>query len=235
MLILIAIVAVILFLLLPAVSKVRARSQQVACANNLKQLAAGVLSYETVHGRFPPGAWPANVPLAERSSWLVAILPHLDADHGGQPPDPATPLKLTQCPFALPSVATCYLGVAGVGPDPATLPLKDPNAGVFGYDRVVTTKDMRRGGSWTILIAEGVGGGPWSQTGSATVRGFDPANWPHIADGQPWRGFDPQPITVVALADGRVAQVGADLDRKKLELAVTLAAEVQELLPNEWW
>ena len=49
---------------------------------------------------------------------------------------------------------THYVGVAGVGADAATLPLSDPRAGVFGYDRKTSLRDIKDGHSTTMLLTE---------------------------------------------------------------------------------
>jgi hypothetical protein len=117
---------------------------------------------------------------------------------------------------------TNYLGVAGVGEEAAEVPLSDPRAGFFGYDRRLTQADLMDGAATTLMLAEAVDGGPWTAGGKATVRGL-------AADGRPYLGRDGQftslhrRVTNVAFADASVRPLSSAVSPKVLEALATVA------------
>jgi prepilin-type N-terminal cleavage/methylation domain-containing protein/prepilin-type processing-associated H-X9-DG protein len=114
----IAIIAVLIALLLPAVQKVREAANRMACANNLKNLGLALHHYENTHSRFPPGGvdrpFPeAGVTTRTTHGWGTFILPFIeqeslasrydwDKSHSALENQPVaeTQLRIFQCPSA---------------------------------------------------------------------------------------------------------------------------------------
>jgi len=73
----IAIVAVLLGLLLPAVQKVRAAAAGLSCRNNLKQIGLGLHNHHAALGRLPAGR---GMPAPRIFSAHAQLLPYLEQD-----------------------------------------------------------------------------------------------------------------------------------------------------------
>jgi prepilin-type N-terminal cleavage/methylation domain-containing protein len=87
LLVVIAIIGILVSLLLPAVQSAREAARRIQCRNSLKNLALGVLNYESTYGGLPPvtaaepnqGALYGTVDLIEvHLSWIVRVLPFVE-------------------------------------------------------------------------------------------------------------------------------------------------------------
>jgi prepilin-type N-terminal cleavage/methylation domain-containing protein len=86
LLVVIAIIAILVALLLPAVQSSREAGRRASCSNKLRQLALGVLNFESAQRRYPSGGETkaTDCPLSGSSavdggpSWSVLILPYCE-------------------------------------------------------------------------------------------------------------------------------------------------------------
>ncbi|QDT99212.1 Type II secretion system protein G precursor [Gimesia aquarii] len=77
-LVVMAIIAILIALILPAVQNAREAARRTQCKNNLKQIGLALHNYQSTHSRFPPG-FCADL-ATDGGEWSVhaRLLPHLE-------------------------------------------------------------------------------------------------------------------------------------------------------------
>ncbi len=199
----------------------------------------------------------AGVNLENRLSWGVVMLPLMDQRRNptvelfpliddklpwlAEPNQKAARVRLPAllCPENTPQVPsgepaiTCYVGIAGVGPNAAALPPGAPRAGAFRYDGPTPFERITDGLSQTLLFGETRNDvGPWLRGGPSTVRGFDDApGAPALVGGQ-FGGYFPVG-TNFALCDGSVRMFSARTSAQVLLGMATIAGKEVDVLPGE--
>ena len=160
LLVVIAIFAILLGLLLPAVQKVREAASRMSSQNNLKQIMLACMNYESTYGKLPPGLDAKNF------STAVYILPYVEQNNVFNAIDMKKPvdeqakniralkIKIFESPRDFVPVdpdalgPTSYLYVAGSKP-----PLKE-NDGIFYFESKTRLVDITDGTSNTIACVE---------------------------------------------------------------------------------
>ncbi|MEZ5948041.1 MAG: hypothetical protein R3C12_02140 [Planctomycetaceae bacterium] len=175
----------------PAVGEANAEPAQHPFALKLQGLGTRVTAYREPRGHFPPALWEqTGSPPGRAFSWLAGLDPTLERDASLLPQwnlpwddplndrfvrrkrddllNPEIPLQVGGDRYP----ASHVVGIAGVGPRAAELPLSDPRAGIFGWNRTTRMDDVKDGLSQT-LLATGVTGKltSWAD-GTASVRAF---------------------------------------------------------------
>jgi hypothetical protein len=221
------------------------------CFGHLKQLSVALHHYHDTHGAFPAGTVVGSAKSPEdRLSWLVSVLPffesedlfrQIDQTHAWKAernqPFTSIPVKYFRCPSrfdgddpAAPSV-TSYLGLAGIGVGSETVPLDDPRAGMFGYERRPRLKDVKDGLGTTLLILEAdTLVGPWASGGPATVRPLRAGLQPYLGPGRQFGGIhriEGRTVTNVVFADGSLRSFQETVEPRVLEALATIAGGEQ--------
>jgi prepilin-type processing-associated H-X9-DG protein len=205
-----------------------------------------------------------GVPPENRLSWALALMPGVDQQKNPvervlQQVDPNQPwlaeanqqasrirMPVFLCPEQTPRVPadapaiTCYVGIAGLGPDAATLQLLDgrptpTRAGAFRYEAITPFERITDGLSQTLLFSEtATEPGPWLRAGPATVRGLDdsPTAPPPIGPNGQFGGFFPTGVNM-AFCDGSVRFFTRQTSPGVLFNLATIAGGDQEPIPGD--
>lgn len=252
LLVVLAIMAVIIGMLLPATRRVRTASVRMQCSNHLKQLMMGVHSFqdasqssdlprssesERPDGAFlPPGCFGPETKPNERLSWMVAVLPYVEennlyqrfdlkAGYVGNLPVSQAPINLFHCPSASEKTQagiTTYVALSGITPGAASHPKDAAGNGFMGYHRQTSLTMITDGTSNTIALIE-----TRSDNGPWACGGTATLRGLNFADvpliGNQRSFGAHDTIANVAFADGSVRAIRSSVDPRALAAAVTIA------------
>jgi prepilin-type N-terminal cleavage/methylation domain-containing protein/prepilin-type processing-associated H-X9-DG protein len=121
LLVVITIIGILIALLLPAVQAAREAARRAQCTNNIKQLALGCLTHESMTKRYPTNGWSwgwtgdadRGTDWRQPGGWIYNILPFIDQqplhDLGlGLSPWNSTEKKAAQTQAMCMPLAVCY-------------------------------------------------------------------------------------------------------------------------------
>ena len=106
LLVVVAILAVLVALLLPAVQAARESARRGQCGNNLKQLAIATEAHKALIGHFPTGGWNESSLLAAGSGadwnqprgWCYTLLPFMEMKAAYDAVTTSSPIPVFACP-----------------------------------------------------------------------------------------------------------------------------------------
>jgi prepilin-type N-terminal cleavage/methylation domain-containing protein/prepilin-type processing-associated H-X9-DG protein len=173
LLVVMAITAILVGLLLPAVQRVREAASAVRCKNNLHQIGLAMHAYLAERGIFPPGGleWrPPGNTTQRQLAWSAFILPYLDQESLYCQLDLSTPFDSPQNAAAAAAVLTIYMcpsarrdsplidrrgacDYGGIFGERITSPNQPPK-GAMIYDVAFRVADISDGTSTTLMIGE---------------------------------------------------------------------------------
>jgi prepilin-type N-terminal cleavage/methylation domain-containing protein len=179
LLVAIAIMAILLAMLLPAVQQTREAARRAQCRNNLMQLSFAVQSYYDTHALLPAGCVNPRGPIANRPagfhhSWIAAILPQLDQrpvfaaiNQNAGVYDPSNhkaamvriPTLFCESDMAARGSISDPMKSAGLSNyagnhHPVEAPIDTTNHGVFYVNSFLTLDQISDGTAYTIALGE---------------------------------------------------------------------------------
>lgn len=170
LLMVVAVIAILISLLLPAVQAAREGARRANCVNNLFQLGLALRNYESAHSLLPPGVVNATGPIRNKPEgyhmgWLAQLLPYFDENiayrhidftagvyHKNNRPVRLTTIDTLLCPSA-PTRPTGWTAYAGCHHD-VEAPIDRDNQGVFFLNSAIRSREIPDGLTHTIFIGE---------------------------------------------------------------------------------
>jgi prepilin-type N-terminal cleavage/methylation domain-containing protein len=192
LLVAIAIIAVAVSMMIPAVQSARRSAQSIRCRGNLAQLGAAFHSYHQSQGTLPPGSVDRLSPAAAEPGrfvwgWAIQLLPHLGEGNRYQALDPKLGVLATEnarilstppggflCPGSSPSDPYGYAGCHSDQPGQ----ILESNSGVLTLNLRVRFQDLPDGLHQTILLGE-----------AAEIRWAEGAHGSLRSVGEPWGDY----------------------------------------------
>lgn len=176
-LVVIAILALMIGLLLPAVQQVRGAAARMSCSSNVRQQGVALANYHAALGRLPPGKVPhaGSTEKHPDMSWLTHLLPYIEQDavwrealeaYSVQPDYTVTPtvhpigtvIRIYTCPaddrLRQPHVAREKVLAASTSYLGVSGRVTAKREGTFFDGSVVRYTDMTDGTSNTVVIGE---------------------------------------------------------------------------------
>ncbi|MEZ5940432.1 MAG: DUF1559 domain-containing protein [Planctomycetaceae bacterium] len=191
-----AIIATLIALLLPAVQQAREAARRTSCSNNLLQIGVAMHSYHNFHQTFPPGSCDTQGPVRDdgkgyKMSWVAQILPFLDETNaygridftrGSSDQQDKDLLNYQPTVFSCPSsggsssYAGCYNDVEA--------PLDVNNNGMLFLNSRIRLRDVADGQRHTLLLGESGATAGWIYGTGSTLRNMDGFSDPTSANFQ---------------------------------------------------
>ena len=183
----VAIVALLAALLLPAIQASRESARRAECANHLHQIGVGLLAYHDARGSFPAGCVERS---GRRFAWSTALLPYVEQAQAYSLYDQLAPYYAAENQRATRVIVPIYLCPSTVRLsrarkgatsgdvnrngqyDPGDQMAMTDYGGLFGwahaqpfgngvmlYDEVVSLRQITDGSAHTMVVAEDTGRG----------------------------------------------------------------------------
>lgn len=234
----VAVPAVLVALLLPAVQQAREAARRTQSKNNLKQIGLAMHNYHDTFNYFPMGTVPSDdLEPNQRLSWMYSILPYMDqaplynqmqpsVQEGYASENLQTAVQTVIPTYMHPSYpaevgGTHYVGIAGKTEEAYTAEKHTDFTGIFGYNRKCGFRDIVDGTSNTMMASEAKSGtGMWAQGGISSIRAF--TQQPYI-NGPDGIGGPSVGGCNVLMGDGAVRFVSENIDASVVEALSTVA------------